>query len=92
MWWSSLTRLLRDGKSYGYIDGAKREEELADAIAKREKEIVEAVRNREGEVDAARLQREQLIQKKVDERIQWVLASESELKVEEILFEEMKRG
>lgn len=50
---------------------------------------MECVRNRQGEVDAARLQREQLIKKKVDNRIQWVLARESELKVEEIMLEEV---
>ena len=60
------------------------------AITKREEDIEEAVRNREGEVDAARLQREQLIKKEVDERIQWVLARESESKVEEIILEEAK--
>jgi len=42
---------------------------------------MKAVRNREGEVDVARLRRQQLIRKEVDERIQWVLANESELKV-----------
>ena len=69
----------------------KREEEVAVAIAKREEEIMEAVRNREAEVDAACLQREQLIKKEVDERIQWVLARESELKAEEIRLEVVKR-
>jgi hypothetical protein len=38
-----------------------------------------------------RVQREKLIKKEVDERIQWVLARESELKAEEIRLEEMKR-
>ena len=41
---------------------------------------MEAVRNREAEVDAACVQREELIRKEVDERIQWVLAREHELK------------
>ena len=49
-----------------------------------------AVRNREGEVDTARLQPEQLVKKEVDERIQWVLASESKLKVEEIMLEKQQ--
>ena len=54
---------------------------------------MEAMRNREGEVDAAHLRREQLIKKEVDERIQiqWVFASESELRVERIMMEEVKR-
>ena len=69
----------------------KREEEVAVAIAKREEEIMEAVRNREAEVDAACLQREELIKKEVDERIQWVLAKESELKAEEVRLEEVER-
>jgi len=69
----------------------KREEEVAIAIAKREEEIMEAVRNREAEVDAACVQREELIKKEVDERIQWVLAKETELKAEEIRLEEVKR-
>ena len=69
----------------------KREEEVAVAIAKREEEIMEAVRNREAEVDAACAQREELIKKEVDERIQWFLARESELKAEEIRLEEVKR-
>jgi len=51
---------------------------------------MEVVRNREGEVDAPRLQREQLIKKDVDERIKWVLARASKLKVEEIMMEEVK--
>ena len=42
---------------------------------------MEAVRTREAEVDAVCVQREELI-KEVDERIQWVLAREGELKVE----------
>jgi len=65
----------------------KREEEVAVAIAKREEEIMEAVRNREAEVDAACLQREELIKKEVDERIQWVVAKENELKAEEMKLE-----
>jgi hypothetical protein len=65
-------------------------EEVAVAIAKRE-EIIGAVRTREAEVDAACVQREELIKKEVDERIQWVLARESELKAEEIRLEEVKR-
>jgi len=69
----------------------KREEEVAAAIAKREEEIMEAVRNREAEVDAACLQREELIKKEVDARIQWVLAKENELKTEEMRLEEVKR-
>ena len=69
----------------------KREEEVAVAIAKREEEIMEAVHNREAEVDAACVQREELIKKEVDERIQWVLAKETELKAEEIRLEEVKR-
>ena len=69
----------------------KREEEVAVAIAKREEEIMEAVRNREAEVDAACVQREELIKKEVDERIQWVLARENELKAQEIRLEEVKR-
>ena len=51
---------------------------------------MEAVRTREAEVDAVCVQREELI-KEVDERIQWVLAREGELKVEEIRLEEVKR-
>jgi len=50
---------------------------------------VEGVRNREGKVDAARLRREQLVDERI--QIQWVLAKESELKVEEIMLEEVKR-
>ncbi|KIM36198.1 hypothetical protein M413DRAFT_14052 [Hebeloma cylindrosporum] len=69
----------------------KREEEVAVAIAKREEEIMEAVRNREAEVDAACVQREELIKKEVDERIQWVLARENELKAEETRLEELKK-
>ena len=69
----------------------KREEEVAVAIAEREEEIMEAVRNREAEVDAACLRREELIRTEVDARIQWVLAKESELKVEEMRLEEVKR-
>ena len=66
-------------------------EEVAVAIVKREEEIMEAVRNREAEVDAACVHREELIKKEVDERIQWVLAKETELKAEEIRLEEVKR-
>ena len=51
----------------------KWEEEVAVAIAKGEEEIMEAVRNREAEVDAVCVQRDELIKKEVDERIQWVL-------------------
>ena len=69
----------------------KREEEVAVAIAKREEEIMEAVRNREAEVDAACLQREELIKKEVDARIQWVLAKENELKTEEMRLDELKK-
>ena len=70
----------------------KREEEVAIAIAKREEEIMEAVRNRDAEVDAdaACVQREELIKKEVDVRIQWVLTRENELKAEEIGLEEAK--
>jgi len=70
----------------------KREEEVAIAIAKREQEIMEAVCNREAEVDAdaACVQCEELIKEEVDERIQWVLTRENELKVEEIQLEEVK--
>jgi len=46
--------------------------------------------NRSVEVDAACVQREELI-KEVEERIQWVLARESELKAEEICLEEVER-
>ena len=45
-------------------------EEVAVAIAKHEEEIMEAVCNREAEVDAVCVQREELINKEVDERIQ----------------------
>ena len=69
----------------------QREEEVAVAIAKREEEIMEAVRNREAEVDAACLQREELIKNEVDERIQWVLARENELKSEETRLDELRR-
>ena len=69
----------------------KREEEVAFAIAKREEEIMEAVRNREAEVDAACLQREELIKKEVDARVQWVLAKENELRAEEMRLEVVKR-
>jgi hypothetical protein len=37
------------------------------------------------------VQREELIKKEVDERIQWVLARENELKAEEMRLEEVKR-
>jgi hypothetical protein len=70
----------------------KMEEEVAVAITKREEEIMGAVRTREAEVDAACVQREELIKKEVDERIQWALARESELKAEEIRLEEVKRA
>ena len=66
-------------------------EEVAVAIAKHEEEIMEAVRNREAEVDAACLRREELIKTEVDERIQWALAKENELKAEEMRLEEVKR-
>ncbi|KAF8964912.1 kinase-like domain-containing protein [Flammula alnicola] len=46
-------------------------------------EIMNAVRNREVEVDEACAKREALIKKEVDERIEWVLNSESELRMEE---------
>ena len=45
-------------------------QEVAVAIAKHEEEIMEAVCNREAEVDAVCVQREELINKEVDERIQ----------------------
>lgn len=69
----------------------KWEKEVAVAIAKREEEIMEAVRNRKAEVDTACLRREELIKMEVDERIQWVLAKEDELKVEEMRLEVVKR-
>ena len=37
------------------------------------------------------MRREQLVKKDVDEWIQWVLARESELKMEEIMLEEVER-
>ena len=70
---------------------AMKREEVAVAIAKREEQIMGAVRTREAEVDAACVQHEELIKKEVDERIQWVLARENELKAEEIRLEEVKR-
>ncbi|KAF8954141.1 kinase-like domain-containing protein [Flammula alnicola] len=68
----------------------KREEEVAVAIAKREEEIMEAVRNREAEVDEACAKREALIKKEVDERIEWVLNRETELRIEEARLQEAK--
>jgi NIMA (never in mitosis gene a)-related kinase len=69
----------------------KREDEVAAAIAKREEEIMEAVRNREAEVDAACVQREELIKKEVDDRIQWILVRENDLKAEETRLLEVRR-
>ncbi|KAF9547932.1 Pkinase-domain-containing protein [Agrocybe pediades] len=68
----------------------KHEQEVAVAMAKREEEIIEAVRAREVEVDQACAQREQLIRKEVDERIQWVIHRETELRAEETRLEEAK--
>ncbi|KDR69178.1 hypothetical protein GALMADRAFT_104121 [Galerina marginata CBS 339.88] len=68
----------------------KREEEVAVAIAKREEEVMEAVRAREAEVDAACVKREETIRHEVDERIQWILSRENELRQEETRLEEEK--
>ena len=69
----------------------KREEEIAVAIAKREEEFMKAVQNREAEIHAACVEREELIKKEVDARIQWVLARENQLKSEETKLQEMMR-
>ncbi|KDR84684.1 hypothetical protein GALMADRAFT_111919 [Galerina marginata CBS 339.88] len=68
----------------------KREEEVATAISKREEEIMEAVRAREAEVDAASAIREEIIKQELNERLQWVLSKENELRLEETRLEEVK--
>lgn len=74
-----------------------REEEVASAIAKREEEIMEAVRRREAEVCQAWSAREAEIRQEVEvsikavqERVEWIVKREEELRVEEEKVEEMR--
>ena len=74
-----------------------REEEVASAMAKREEEIMEAVRKREAEVHQAWALREAEIRQEVEdsikavqERVDWIMKREDELKLQEKGIEEMK--
>ncbi|KAF5354292.1 hypothetical protein D9756_007362 [Leucocoprinus leucothites] len=75
----------------------RREEEVGRAMAKREEEIMDAVRRREAEVCQAWGSREAEIRsevevsiKAVQERVEWIMKREEQLKVEEERIEEMK--
>lgn len=61
----------------------KREGEVASAIARREEEIIISVNKREAELCEAWATREQQIREEVDERVQWILKREEELRQEE---------
>ncbi|KAG5645164.1 hypothetical protein DXG03_006788 [Asterophora parasitica] len=76
----------------------KREKEVADAMARREEEIMEAVRQREAEVCEAWSKRETEIRQEidakvmeVDERVDWIMGREEELRAEETRLEEVAK-
>jgi NIMA (never in mitosis gene a)-related kinase 2 len=64
------------------IQVMKREEEVSAAMMRREEEIMEAVRMREAELGEAWRKREEEVREEVEERVQWVLKREEEIKVE----------
>lgn len=75
----------------------KREEEVGKAIVQREEEIMEAVRRRETEFSEAWVKREEDIRKEVeqnckfmDEKMEWLMKREVELKDEEEKLEDMR--
>lgn len=68
----------------------KREEEVAVAMARREEEIIASVNKREAEFCAAWAEREQQIRDEVDEKVQWVLRREVELREEEQRLQSIK--
>lgn len=75
----------------------KREKEVAEAMAGREEEIMEAVRRREAEVFEAWSSREAGMWldieekvKEVQERVDWILAKEEELKMEDARLETVR--
>lgn len=68
----------------------KREEEVAVAMARREEEIIASVNKREADFCEAWAAREQQIRDEVDEKVQWVLRREVELREEEERLQSIK--